>query len=104
MWTFAICGPQSAIVLHGHGLLLARDHVPLVAALETFAEFAARLRALRLGALEPALGASLGDWAIPGDEVAVGVVRAPEEDLAAAGTALGEIAAVLRAFDAERDR
>jgi len=50
-----------------------------------------------------ALGAGLGDGAVPGDEVAVGlrVVGAAEEDLAAARALLGEVAAAafLRAGD-----
>src|SRR5687767_5070392 len=100
--------PHSSVLIpndgsNRYGFLIAGNHVPLVAALQALAELASRLGALRLRALEPALGALLGHRAVPGDEIAGRVVRAAEEDLAATRAAFGEIPAILRAFDTERD-
>src|SRR5687767_15983636 len=100
--------PHSSVLIpddgsNRYGFLIAGNHVPLVAALQALAELASRLGALRLRALEPALWALLGHRAVPGDEIAGGIVRASEEDLAAPRSALGEITAILRAFDTERD-
>src|SRR5690349_1243108 len=63
--------------------LLGRLHVPLVAALQAPTIRAARLIGFRLGADVAALGADLGHRLVPHDEVAVGVVLAAVEHLAA---------------------
>ena len=64
---------------------------------------APRLGELRLGADVPALRAPLDNWLVPDDEVALRIVGAPIERLAALlGPADGDIAAILRGPDWNR--
>src|SRR5690348_11162631 len=79
-------------------------HVPLVLALETLAEFAARFGELHLGAEVGALGALVRHGLVPDDEIAALVRARVERGAAFARAALHELAAILGAEHARGHR
>src|SRR5690242_7269573 len=79
-------------------------HVPLVAALQTFAIPAARFRELHLRAEVAAFRTLLGDRLVPDDEIAALVRACIERSATLARAPLHELSAILRAEDARGHR